>query len=88
MPVPVLAGVVLAPVPVPVLVLAAVVWARVPVLVRATVVAAQVPVPVRAAEVWVATAAGQVEALAPGLEKEEAAAVGVLRPGSPASERR
>ena len=38
------------------------------------------------AEAWVAKAAGQVEALAPGLE-EEAAAV-ALPPASPASERR
>ena len=59
---------------------------EVPVLVRATVTAAQVPVPVRAAEVWVAKAAGQVEALAPGLEEE--AAAGALPPASPASERR
>ena len=47
-------------------------------------VSAQVPVLV--AEAWVAKAAGQVEALAPGLE-EEAAAV-ALPPASPASERR
>ena len=49
-------------------------------------VSAQVPVPVLVAEAWVAKAAGQVEALAPGLE-EEAAAV-ALPPASPASERR
>ena len=50
-------------------------------------VSAQVPVPVLVAEAWVAKAAGQVEALAPGLEEEEAAAV-ALPPASPASERR
>jgi len=49
-------------------------------------VSAQVPVRVLVTEAWVAKAAGQVEALAPGLE-EEAAAV-ALPPASPASERR
>jgi hypothetical protein len=77
--------------------------AQVPVPVRAAVVLVQVPVrwaepawemeSARAALaregalVWVAKAAGQVEALAPGLE-EEAAVVGVPPPESPASERR
>ena len=66
-----------------------VVSVQVPVLTAVVLaqVSAQVMVPVLVAEAWVAKAAGQVEALAPGLE-EEAAAVGVLRPGSPASERR
>jgi len=62
--------------------------------VQAAEVWAQVPVPVRAAEVWVAKAAGQVKdagqvkALAPGLEEEAAAGAGVPPPGSPASEPR
>jgi hypothetical protein len=83
--VPVPAREVLAQVPVP----AREVLAQVPVPAREGL--AQVPVRVLAREgvlVWVATAAGQVKALAPGLEEEEAAAAGVLPPGSPASERR
>ena len=67
---------------------AAVVSVQVPVLTAVVLaqVSAQVLVPVLA-EAWVAKAAGQVEALAPGLEEEEAAAV-ALPPASPASERR
>ena len=78
--------------------------ARVPVLAAVAQVEASAWVPVLAgavwemesapaalagegASVWVAKAVGPVEALAPGLE-EEAAAAGVLPPGSPASERR
>jgi len=65
---------------------AAVVSVQVPVPTAVVLARVSAQVPVLVAEAWVAKAARQVEALAPGLE-EEAAAV-ALPPASPASERR